>query len=197
MVQVEHNKPLFLFVGKSASGKTTIANMLESDGYLQVNSYTTRKPRYEGETGHIFISEEEYNKLDNIVASTFYNGHHYCTTLNQVQNANIYVIDPNGVETLLEHCDIINRPIYIFYFVTTVYNRIKRMRNRHDSDASIVSRLYNDEATDWKTELYNIQAKSYGKMSLVQIGANQEVQEVYQYIKGLIKIFEKETDKND
>ena len=195
MAQVEHNKPLFLFVGKSASGKTTIANMLESDGYSQVNSYTTRQPRYEGEIGHIFISEEKYNQLDNIVASTFYNGYHYCTTLDQVQNADIYVIDPNGIETLLEHFNVINRPIYVFYFVTTICNRIQRMRNRHDSDTNIVSRLYNDEATDWKAKLYDIQAKNYWKMSLVPIGANQEVQEVYQYVKGLIKIYEKRGDQ--
>ena len=72
------NKPLFLFVGKSASGKTTIANLLE-EKYLfnQVQSYTTRKPRYEGETGHIFVTEDEFNALEDIVSYTFYNGNQY------------------------------------------------------------------------------------------------------------------------
>ena len=51
------NKPLYLFVGKSASGKTTTADLLEKRyGHKQVYSYCTRKPRYEGEIGHIFIS---------------------------------------------------------------------------------------------------------------------------------------------
>ena len=71
------NKSLFLFVGRSASGKTTVANMLERDGYNQIQSYTTRPPRYQDETGHTFISNKEYDKLDNIVASTLYNGYHY------------------------------------------------------------------------------------------------------------------------
>ena len=43
------NNPLFLFVGRSASGKTTIANILEEKyGHKQVQSYCTRPPRYEG-----------------------------------------------------------------------------------------------------------------------------------------------------
>ena len=54
-------KPLFLFVGRSSSGKTTIANILEERyGYKQVQSYTTRPPRYEGEVGHIFVNENEF-----------------------------------------------------------------------------------------------------------------------------------------
>ena len=53
------SEPLFLFVGKSASGKTTVANMLEEKhGHVQVQSYTTRPPRYEGEVGHIFVNDK-------------------------------------------------------------------------------------------------------------------------------------------
>lgn len=186
----ESNKPLFLFVGKSGSGKTTIANMLENNGYSQVQSYTTRPPRCENERGHIFISEEEYNQLNNVVAATLYNDYHYCTTLDQIQDADIYVVDPRGVETLLEHCDIINRPIYIFYFVASVYNRIQRMLGRNDSAENIIGRLCNDEMIDWEIQLNKIQIKSKGKMSLVFVGADQEIEEVYSYIKSLIKIYQ-------
>ena len=57
------NNPLFLFVGKSASGKTTIANRLEEKyNHIQVQSYTTRPPRYEGEVGHIFVTDDEGKK---------------------------------------------------------------------------------------------------------------------------------------
>ena len=48
--------PLLLFVGKSGSGKSTVANYLSSNNhYIQLQSYTTRQPRYENEPGHIFI----------------------------------------------------------------------------------------------------------------------------------------------
>ena len=74
-------KPLFLFVGRSASGKTTIADMLAKEhGYKQVESYTTRKPRFDGERGHIFVSEEEFKNLGELAAYTYYNDNHYGTT---------------------------------------------------------------------------------------------------------------------
>lgn len=147
------NKPLYLFVGKSASGKTTIAKMLEQKyGYKQVQSYTTRQPRYDGEIGHMFITEDEFKSLDNIVAYTFYNNNHYGTTAEQLDECNIYVVDIPGVETLLQNYKT-NRPICIFYFDATVYTRIMRMIDRHDSDMSIISRLLQDEKCDWYNQL--------------------------------------------
>lgn len=179
------NKPLFLFVGRSASGKTTIANMLERDGYTQVNSYTTRPPRYEGETGHTFILEEEYDKLENIVASTTYNGYRYCTTLEQIQNSDIYVIDIPGIVTLLDNYDKINRCIYVLYFEASVYNRIQRMLSRHDSDTSIVSRLLNDEKDDWGEQLLLL--KDIDKIHLRFVDTNMNLNQVYNQVKKLIE----------
>lgn len=148
------NKPLFLFVGRSASGKTTVANTLEKEhGYKQVESYTTRKPRFEGEAGHVFISKEEFNNLDELAAYTFYNNHHYGTTFEQLNECDIYVIDIPGVESLLKKLKDDNRPICIFYFDTSVHNRILRMIDRHDSDSMIISRLLEDEKLDWFKKL--------------------------------------------
>lgn len=141
--------PLLLFVGKSGSGKTTIANLLELP---QLQSYTTRAKRSENETGHIFISDEEFDKLQNIIAYTEYNNCRYCATKEQVDAASIYVIDVPGVETLLEKYET-DRQIIVFYFDTTVKTRIDRMLNRHDCDTAIISRLYNDEASDWEDDL--------------------------------------------
>ena len=50
---------IFLIVGCSGSGKTTITEQLEQKyGLKAIQSYTTRQPRYDGETGHIFVSDE-------------------------------------------------------------------------------------------------------------------------------------------
>ena len=147
------SKPLFLFVGRSASGKTTIADILsEKYGHKQVYSYTTRKPRYDGEIGHLFVTEEEFNELEDIVAYTFYNNNHYGTTSKQLDECSIYVVDVPGVETLLQKYKT-NRPIVIIYFDTTVYTRINRMIDRGDSDMSIISRLLQDEKDDWFKQL--------------------------------------------
>lgn len=191
------NKPLFLFVGCSASGKTTIANMLaEKHDYKQIWSYTTRKPRYENEPGHIFVSEEEFNNLGKLAAYTFYNNYHYGTTFEQLAECDIYVVDIPGVETLLQNLQNDSRPICVFYFDASVYNRILRMIDRHDSDMMIISRLLEDEKIDWfkklsslvwhynnivgkHVELYNINANNDPKcvMELVLYYMNEYMED--------------------
>lgn len=151
------NNPLFLFVGKSASGKTTIANMLEkSHGYKQVYSYTTRPPRYDGEVGHIFVSEEEFHDLGELAAYTYYNGNHYGTTFKQLEECDIYVIDVPGVEDLLKKFEDNPRQIFIIYFDTSVLTRIHRMIDRGDNNESIVARLLQDEEYDWFRRLEHL-----------------------------------------
>ena len=189
------NKPLFLFVGKSASGKTTIANMLEADGYTQVNSYTTRPPRYKNEIGHTFISEEEYDKLENIMASTVYNGYRYCTTLEQLQKVDIYVVDIEGVRTLMNNYDLLNRPIYIVLFEANTYSRIQRMLERGDSDTQIVGRLLVDEKYNWFEKLKEV---IDNKIRIHSVNANEDLGYVYSIVEKIIQlhnIFKKETNK--
>ena len=183
------NKPLFLFIGQSASGKTSVADMLAYDGYEQISSYTTRKPRYEGETSHTFISDAEFDKLTDIMAFTNYNGYRYCTTLNQINNADLYVIDPEGVATLLSNYDKLNRVVYIVYFMSNTYNRIMRMLERHDSDTQIVGRLLQDERSNWLDDIYEIKERYHDKLSIRVhvVDANQKLVDVYQDVKTFIE----------
>ena len=68
------NKFLILLIGESGSGKTTLANQLNKQYGLKIlNSYTTRPKRYEDESGHVFITEEEAEQItthDRVVADT-------------------------------------------------------------------------------------------------------------------------------
>ena len=110
------NDKLYLFCGKSASGKSSIATILETMGHKQVESYTNRLPRYTGERGHIFVSEKEFFELGEMAAYTYYNGHHYGTTFKQLDECSIYVIDIPGIETLLQKVPSDYRSICIIYF---------------------------------------------------------------------------------
>lgn len=180
-------KPLFLFVGKSGSGKTTIADYLTAHkGYKQVQSYTTRLPRFEEEKGHIFIGEEEFSRLDELVAYTEYNNNKYGVTAEMVDKADIYIIDVPGVKTLLEKYRS-KRHIVVFYFDTNIPTRIDRMLDRGDCDAAIVSRIYNDEQYDWYEELYeclfpNMIEKRNPYISLVLVDADKDLDDVIEQI---------------
>lgn len=142
------NNVLYLLIGKSASGKSTIANILEEKyGLNQVRSYTTRKPRYDGEDGHIFVDTDAFEKLGKLAAYTFYNNNHYGVTYEQLEQCSVYVIDPAGTEALLKNLNG-SRPIRIIYFEAAVSVRINRMVERGAGDHEIISRLLNDDTTD-------------------------------------------------
>ena len=186
------NNTLYLFVGKSASGKTTIANLLEQKhGLKQVQSYTTRPPRYEGEIGHIFINDDQFDDLCELVAYTEYNGFRYGTTAEQLDKCQIYVVDVPGVETLIERYKT-DRKIKILYFSANICTRIKRMRNRGDSDSNIISRLLQDEKEDWSDELNDIiwSRRAYYNRNiwLFEIYANAELEHVVSKVESLMGV---------
>ena len=106
---IKLSKPLkFLFIGRTASGKSSIAKAVcEKMGLTQVVSYTTRPMRKSEKNGsdHIFISDEDVPKYENdIAAYTEINGYKYFTTYDVIDNADVYVIDPIGVDNLKIKC---------------------------------------------------------------------------------------------
>lgn len=96
-------KRIMCLVGESGSGKSTIAEALERSGFKQVQSYTTRPKRSENEQGHIFVTQEDFDALrGDLVAYTRFGDYEYGATRQQVEECDIYVIDPLGVMYLSE-----------------------------------------------------------------------------------------------
>lgn len=97
-------KNLYLIVGPSGSGKSVIADEMSNrfDGNV-VQSCTDRPKRTEDETGHIFLSEKEFDELPPLVAYTVFSGHRYGVTSKQLDECDFYVIDPAGVIYLYKH----------------------------------------------------------------------------------------------
>lgn len=180
------SKPLFLFVGPSGCGKTTVVQNLENQyGYKTVQSFTTRPQRHDNEVGHTFITDDEFDKLENIVAYTKYNGFRYCTTKNQLDLVISYVVDIPGVETLLKNYAT-DRSIIIFYLESTVKVRIERMIDRHDSDTAIIGRLCNDEEFDWYNKLdkivWHYNHIEHKNVELYKINANKNESDVIEQV---------------
>ena len=97
---------LLCILGKTASGKDSLVNTLcERTGLKQIVSYTTRPRRVnEGDT-HIFVNEDDYEQMrqDGVIAAFTQIGEYkYWTTLNQLEDADVYIIDYVGLKTLQE-----------------------------------------------------------------------------------------------
>ena len=121
------SKYIFLIVGCSGSGKTTITEQLEQRyGLKSIQSYTTRPKRYEDESGHTFVSDEEFDKLTDMVAYTEFAGNRYCATAEQVENNDLYIIDPKGVDFFMKAYKGSKTPkiIFISSNLTTRYERM-------------------------------------------------------------------------
>lgn len=93
---------LITITGPSGAGKDTVARMLsEMGGYKVLCSYTTR-PKREGEINgveHHFVEKCEVPH-DKMLAYTKYGGYEYWTTIDQVKDKAIYVIDEDGLKAL-------------------------------------------------------------------------------------------------
>ena len=143
---------IFLIVGCSGSGKTTITEQLEQKyGLKSIQSYTTRKPRYEGETGHIFISDEEFDKLTDMVAYTEFAGNRYCATAEQVEDNDLYIIDPKGIDFFMKSYNGGKTPkvIFISCNLTTRYERMiereeTKGKSHQEAIESSLTRIVND-----------------------------------------------------
>lgn len=149
---------LLCLIGKTACGKDTLATMLcERVGLKQIISYTTRPRRTnEGDT-HIFISDAEYDELeqsDQIAAFTKIGEYRYCCTVSQLYENDIYVIDPAGMQHLRE----LNLPnlrfVTIYINVPDEIRRERALKKRGD-DRLVLMRRENAERNQFREMLRN------------------------------------------
>lgn len=142
---------LITVAGRNSAGKSIIAKKVaEALGLNVVKSYATRKPRPEElEKGlencdHIFVSDEEYDKLENITAETEINGARYCTTQEILDNSDIYVIDPKGIKDLKERCGS-RYKILQFYIDADADKRAARFVARGETKAKFEAREQSED----------------------------------------------------
>jgi guanylate kinase len=174
------NRIIALIVASSGAGKTSICQRLSDKyGLRQVWSYTTRPPRNEFEIGHRFISENDMPDKSEMCAYTYYNGNHYFATHQQVDEADLYVIDPAGIQYFLKHYRGTKLPKVIKIQVP-IMERMKRMAARGDTEYDIMRRIEcdkqmfrhipydakfeNDDLETCVDEIYNYLCEQEGKL---------------------------------
>lgn len=135
------NHKLFCIMGETASGKDTLTKKLcEDTGMKAIVSYTTRPSRTnEGDT-HIFVDNSVYEQMkDNLAAYTEINGFRYWTTIEQIYDNDIYIIDSNGLETL-ENLGLEDIDLCSIYINVPLEVRLERAIHRGDSIEDFFSR---------------------------------------------------------
>ena len=153
---------IIVLVGKTASGKTTVANELcKNHGYKRIITYTTR-PMRENEVQDVdyhFISDEQFNKMvenNEFTEYKRYNTAHgvwsygSVVTLEQELSEDCYVIilTPQGLRDLSKK---MSRYI-AFYLNVSLKSQLERLKKRADEEQQIIKRLEND-AKDFENVL--------------------------------------------
>lgn len=143
-------KKLLLLTGGRGSGKSTVASALaKRNNFTILQSYTTRKPRKKNEKGHIFISDEEFDSIpkEEMVAYSEHYTDRYCATKTQLENADIYIIDLDGVKMLRETYKG-DKELVIVHLAVPEGERRKRLLERGDSVRAIKKYLEKDKDLD-------------------------------------------------
>lgn len=190
-------KPLFCILGASASGKSTLVQKLEIElNMKQIASYTTRPPRYEGEAGHTFVTEEEFQSLSDIVAYNYYLDNHYGVTSQQIDDEahDLYVVDQTGLNELKEKYKG-DRKIYSVYIDCLPLNRYDRLFDRY-------FKMYQNSlvATNRAMERIKQDEIEFENCNLVVdyvIANNDNIETAYEELKNYIQAINKRQDNKN
>ena len=92
----------------------------------------------ENRQDHIFITKEEAKTFSHKVAATVINGNEYFATLEQLENSDFYIIDPNGIESLLETMP--DTKFEVIYVMADENIRKSRYMQRGESEEGFLDR---------------------------------------------------------
>ena len=136
---------MFILVGPSASGKTTISDRLvEELGMRRVVTTTTRRRR-KGESldAYHFITSGEFDTSE-MVEHVVYSGNRYGTSKQEVDSSNLAILEPQGAIAVCRYCQHKLRDCRIIGLSVSVKQQAERMVHRGDSAKDIDARIKND-----------------------------------------------------
>lgn len=139
---------MIILIGPSASGKTEIAKLLiKNFNFKKFVTTTTRLPRVNeiNDIDYHFISVNEFNnkiKDNKFIEYVFYNDNYYGTTLEEIDNNKVLILEPKGLKEFLK---LNNKNIVSFYIDASKETRYKRMVDRKDNENEILKRINSDD----------------------------------------------------
>lgn len=145
---------IIVLVGKTASGKTTVANELcKNHGYKRIITYTTRPMRVKEvqDVDYHFISDEQFNRMvenNEFTEYKRYNTAHgvwsYGSVVTSEQELSddcyVIILTPQGLRDLSKK---MSRYI-AFYLNVGFKSQLERLKKRGDEEQQIIKRLEND-----------------------------------------------------
>lgn len=148
------NRRLYILMGGSGTGKTTLGNYLKELGVPEIISHTTRDMR-KGEIHGItyyFIDRNEFDSIEKVEWTEYPkgSGKMYCISKEEVegklaQHGKLFAItDAFGVEQLKAQYP---NEVEVIYLYITLEEMEKRMRERGDNEKGIQERLVQAKET--------------------------------------------------
>lgn len=133
-------KPLFILVGPTCSGKTTLANSLG----LRVARSTTSRPRRVGEPedAYHFVDVKAFHRKE-LVGKTEYSGNWYGLDVAELNDADVVILEPRGAVEIKNYYAG-TRPVYIIGIAVNPEIARERMIRRGDKSRDIARRVFVD-----------------------------------------------------
>lgn len=137
----------YILVGKSASGKSTLAKALSDRGLTQnAITTTTRDPR-QGEVNgvdyYFWPIQLFEDSLDQMVEYDRFNGWYYGVTKQEFARTNLSILTPRGVKRYIKKAG--RKNLFIVYVDTPLMERYQRIISRGDDVNEAFRRFVHDE----------------------------------------------------
>lgn len=157
---------MVILVGKTCSGKSSVAKYLQEKHNLpRIITYTTR-PRRDNETNEYhFISDEMFEKLkseDFFFETTSYNvasgeTWKYGTSKESLRDDNCIIMNPDGLKKVRRLLEAENFDIIVIYLNVSEGVQWNRLRQRSSESSDEASRRIKQDKEDFKdiSEFYD------------------------------------------
>lgn len=143
------------------------------------------------------MQEEDFEQYKNdICAYTEFDGHKYWTTYEQIDESDLYIVDPAGVESLMLYAQNSEQPFKKVFLVMRldVSKRTckKRMLERGDTKENVKRRLRHDkEAFKRLSEEHVIDAEKSVEIVM------RRIYDLAQNLEDILSIFQDRENKDD